>query len=242
MDDLLTIDGSNISEVAKFTSSDINDCYISLNPNNDIRNGGIIGATSNSVYIGKKVNNEIIKIINVENGNIECNGNIICNNTSTFNIINTSNINTNILKLEGWNNLLNSYNGIKYINPYILNLKIENNQIINGSNIIVNLKSISEVYNYNNNTNIFTTPINGIYGINLILNTNNNNAIYWINKSLNITDIYNNRIGVQTNNNAISITTQLNKNEMIAFYISTETETIISNSSIASILLIQELL
>jgi len=29
---------------------------------------------------------------------------------------------------------------------------------------------------------------------------------------------------------------------MIAFYISTETETIISNSSIASILLIQELL
>lgn len=225
----LIIDGSNISEVAKFISSDTNDVYISLNPNNDITNGGIIGATSNSIYLGLKTNNSINKIINIDDNNISINKDIISKNITTSNIY-CSNIYTNNLNISGWNDITNEYNGIIVQNQYILNLSLITDQTVSTSNQKINFKSNINDINYNDNNNYFTPPANGLYSINLYIKSDNTNVVYWINKSNDITNLYNNAFGIQTNNSISSIILNLSKSDTIYFFISTTITTIISSS------------
>lgn len=224
----LIIDGSNISEVARFIATSTNDVYISLNPNNNFSNGGILGATSNSLYFGMKQNNNINKIINIENNNTTINKDIKVDNITTSNIY-CSNINAKTLTLTGWNNITNEYNGIKIQNQYILNLSLILDQQITTLNQRILFVSNTNDVNFNNINNFFTVPYDGLYSISLYINTDNTNVIYWINKTNDLTNYYNNAYGIQKNNSISSIVLNLLKSETIYFYASTTTNTTITS-------------
>jgi hypothetical protein len=206
----LIIDSSNIPEVAKFIATSSSNAYITFTNTYNINNSGIIGYENDEMYLGIKNDNIITKLLSLDSSNIISHRDLIPKN----------------------NNLNLGNSQFSYSNIYCSNIYANN--IILNNNLSVNLR-FSTLYQLNNviysiefigNNNYFTVPYSGIYSINFSLySNNNNNSTIWINKSNNFID-YNNRYATQDctgNNNTISITMLLNKNETIYFCINKNT-------------------